>query len=52
MVRSDLPYALRGQKPTIFGNLERIYEFHLHKFLPELQRTTQTEMIGKPGIKF
>lgn len=38
MLRDDLPQELRGQRYTIFGNLEKIYEFHVNDFLPELHR--------------
>ncbi|KAG8446118.1 hypothetical protein GDO86_013838 [Hymenochirus boettgeri] len=36
MDRSDVPSALRGQHAAIFGNLEKLYEFHSHVFLQEL----------------
>ncbi|CAH2292165.1 pleckstrin homology domain-containing family G member 4B-like [Pelobates cultripes] len=36
MDRPDLPPTLRGQHAAIFGNLEKIYEFHSHIFLQEL----------------
>lgn len=36
MDQPDLPPALRGQHAAIFGNLEKIYEFHSHVFLQEL----------------
>ncbi|KAM4622875.1 uncharacterized protein KIAA1755 homolog isoform 2-T2 [Discoglossus pictus] len=36
MDRTDLPPALRGQHAAIFGNLEKLYEFHSHVFLQEL----------------
>jgi len=38
MDRTDLPYQLAGQRSTIFGNIEKIYEFHIGQFLPELKR--------------
>lgn len=41
MKREDLPQELRGQRYTIFGNLEKIYEFHIHQFLPQLQARIQ-----------
>lgn len=37
MAREDLPQELRGQRYTIFGNVERIYAFHVHYFLPQLR---------------
>uniref|UniRef100_UPI00398F8BAA pleckstrin homology domain-containing family G member 4B n=1 Tax=Pristiophorus japonicus TaxID=55135 RepID=UPI00398F8BAA len=37
MERADLPQDLRGQRGTIFGNLEKLYDFHSHYFLKELE---------------
>ncbi|KAG9471711.1 uncharacterized protein KIAA1755 homolog isoform X3 [Eleutherodactylus coqui] len=36
MDQPDLPPALRGQHAAVFGNLEKLYEFHSHVFLQEL----------------
>ncbi|XP_068119468.1 uncharacterized protein KIAA1755 homolog isoform X3 [Hyperolius riggenbachi] len=36
MDQPDLPPALRGQHAAIFGNLEKLYEFHSQVFLQEL----------------
>ncbi|KAG8565440.1 hypothetical protein GDO81_012851 [Engystomops pustulosus] len=36
MEQPDLPPTLRGQHAAIFGNLEKLYEFHSHVFLQEL----------------
>ncbi|XP_013778236.2 uncharacterized protein LOC106462819 isoform X2 [Limulus polyphemus] len=38
LLRDDIPQALRGQRSVIFGNIEKIYEFHNHYFLSELER--------------
>ena len=38
LLREDIPQALRGQRNVIFGNVERIYEFHQQYFLEELER--------------
>lgn len=38
LMREDIPQALRGQRNVIFGNVERIYEFHQQYFLEELER--------------
>jgi hypothetical protein len=38
MSRTDLPSELRGQKYTIFGNVEPIYRFHAGLLLPALQQ--------------
>lgn len=35
--REDVPQALRGKRNIIFGNLEKIYEFHSQYFLSELR---------------
>uniref|UniRef100_A0A8D9FHX3 Pleckstrin homology domain-containing family G member 4B n=1 Tax=Cacopsylla melanoneura TaxID=428564 RepID=A0A8D9FHX3_9HEMI len=36
--REDIPQALRGQRNVIFGNIEKIYEFHSQHFLLELEQ--------------
>ena len=36
--REDIPQALRGKRNVIFGNIEKIYGFHHHYFLRELER--------------
>uniref|UniRef100_A0A8D0HBD9 Pleckstrin homology and RhoGEF domain containing G4B n=1 Tax=Sphenodon punctatus TaxID=8508 RepID=A0A8D0HBD9_SPHPU len=37
MERIDLPQDLRGKRNIIFGNLEKLYDFHCHYFLKELE---------------
>uniref|UniRef100_A0A8C7XWS1 Pleckstrin homology domain-containing family G member 4B n=2 Tax=Oryzias sinensis TaxID=183150 RepID=A0A8C7XWS1_9TELE len=37
MDRLDIPQDLRGKRGIIFGNLEKLYDFHNHYFLPELE---------------
>ncbi|XP_062544132.1 uncharacterized protein LOC134211360 [Armigeres subalbatus] len=37
LLRDDIPQALRGQRNVIFGNIERICEFHQQHFLNELE---------------
>lgn len=37
MDRLDIPQDLRGKRGIIFGNLEKVYDFHSHYFLPELE---------------
>lgn len=37
LMREDIPQALRGQRNVIFGNIERIYDFHQQLFLKELE---------------
>ncbi|KAJ6634647.1 Puratrophin-1 [Pseudolycoriella hygida] len=36
--REDIPQAMRGQRNVIFGNVEKICEFHQQHFLHELER--------------
>lgn len=35
--RADVPQDLRGQRGSIFGNLEKLHDFHRHHFLDELE---------------
>ncbi|XP_039971607.1 uncharacterized protein LOC120783014 isoform X2 [Xiphias gladius] len=35
--RADVPQDLRGQKGSIFSNLEKLHDFHRHHFLNELE---------------
>uniref|UniRef100_I3KTH1 Quattro n=1 Tax=Oreochromis niloticus TaxID=8128 RepID=I3KTH1_ORENI len=35
--RADVPQDLRGQRGSIFGNLEKLHDFHRHYFLNELE---------------
>ena len=44
LVREDIPQALRGQRNVIFGNVEKIYEFHSQHFLRELEQCEQSPM--------
>lgn len=43
-MREDIPQALRGQRNVIFGNVEKIYEFHSQHFLRELEQCEQSPM--------
>lgn len=36
--REDIPQAMRGQRNVIFGNVEKICEFHQQHFLRELEQ--------------
>lgn len=51
MHRTDLPHQLLGQRLTIFGNIEKIFEFHIGQFLPELKRNCSeaNDALGKKG---
>ncbi|KAM6977726.1 puratrophin-1-like [Aplochiton taeniatus] len=35
--RPDITQDLRGKRAIVFGNLEKLFDFHLHYFLPELE---------------
>ncbi|KAM9829399.1 pleckstrin homology domain-containing family G member 4B-like isoform 3-T4 [Syngnathus typhle] len=35
--RLDIPQDLRGKRAIIFGNLQKLHDFHNHYFLPELE---------------
>ena len=35
--RDDVPQALRGKRNVIFGNVEKIYQFHRQYFLQEVE---------------
>lgn len=37
MERADLPQGLRGKRSVIFGNLEKLLDFHSQFFLKELE---------------
>ncbi|XP_068941991.1 puratrophin-1 [Petaurus breviceps papuanus] len=39
--RSDVPQGLRGQRARLFGNLEKLRDFHRHFFLRELESCSQ-----------
>ncbi|KAJ8664757.1 hypothetical protein QAD02_006419 [Eretmocerus hayati] len=45
LVREDIPQSLRGQRNVIFGNVEKIYEFHSQYFLRELEQCEQMPMM-------
>ncbi|XP_046469912.1 pleckstrin homology domain-containing family G member 4B isoform X1 [Neodiprion pinetum] len=52
LVREDIPQALRGQRNVIFGNVEKIYEFHSQHFLRELEQCEQCPMfVGQCFIR-
>lgn len=44
LVREDIPQAMRGQRNVIFGNVEKIYEFHSQHFLGELEQCEHSPM--------
>nr|XP_014350427.1 PREDICTED: pleckstrin homology domain-containing family G member 4B [Latimeria chalumnae] len=44
MERMDLPQDLRGKRNTIFGNLEKLYDFHWQYFLKELEHCVDSPL--------
>ncbi|XP_067911565.1 pleckstrin homology domain-containing family G member 4B isoform X2 [Heterodontus francisci] len=44
MERMDLPQDLRGKRTIIFGNLEKLYDFHCQYFLKELEHCTNSPL--------
>uniref|UniRef100_A0A1Q3FK88 Putative guanine nucleotide exchange factor for rho and rac gtpase n=1 Tax=Culex tarsalis TaxID=7177 RepID=A0A1Q3FK88_CULTA len=53
MHQKDLPMALRGQRYHIFGNIEKIYQFHREIFLPRLRENRASIAgIAETFIKF
>ncbi|XP_077982370.1 puratrophin-1-like isoform X2 [Glandiceps talaboti] len=45
MERDDIPQSLRGQRGVVFGNLEKIYDFHNRYFLHELEQCENMPML-------
>ncbi|XP_014670666.1 PREDICTED: uncharacterized protein LOC106811518 [Priapulus caudatus] len=53
MLRDDLPQELRGKHGAIFGNIEKIYEFHSQHFLGELQTFRDTPFhVGQIFLRY
>ncbi|XP_066257641.1 puratrophin-1-like isoform X1 [Euwallacea similis] len=51
--REDIPQALRGHRNTVFGNVEKIYEFHSHSFLEELEECEHNPLqVGQIFLKY
>ncbi|XP_041040227.1 pleckstrin homology domain-containing family G member 4B isoform X1 [Carcharodon carcharias] len=44
MERLELPQDLRGKRTIIFGNLEKLYDFHCQYFLKELEHCTNSPL--------
>ena len=52
LLNEDIPQALRGQRNVIFGNIEKIYEFHSQHFLKELERHENCPLqVGESFLK-
>lgn len=53
LLREDIPQALRGQRNVIFGNIERIYDFHQQHFLKELEQyDTNPIKVGAAFLRY
>ncbi|CAH0547509.1 unnamed protein product [Brassicogethes aeneus] len=51
--REDIPQALRGQRNTVFGNVEKIYEFHSQYFLHKLEDCEHNPLqVGQIFLKY
>lgn len=50
MERTDLPQDLRGKHSIIFGNLEKLYDFHHQHFLAELERCRPCPLAAGRGF--
>lgn len=44
MERPDLPQDLRGKRSIIFGNLEKLCDFHSQYFLKDLEQCTHSPL--------
>ncbi|XP_060793710.1 pleckstrin homology domain-containing family G member 4B isoform X3 [Neoarius graeffei] len=52
LARPDVPPDLRGQRGRIFGNLEKLHDFHCHCFLQELEACrTEPLRVGRCFLK-
>lgn len=53
LMREDIPQALRGQRNVVFGNVEKIYEFHSQHFLRELEQCENNPLqVGQIFLKY
>ncbi|XP_065160574.1 uncharacterized protein [Atheta coriaria] len=53
LLREDIPQALRGQRNVVFGNVEKIYEFHSQHFLRELEQCENHPLqVGQIFLKY
>lgn len=53
LLRDDIPQSLRGQRNVIFGNVEKIYEFHQLYFLDELEKCESNPLkVGAAFVKY
>lgn len=53
LLRDDIPQALRGQRNVVFGNIEKIFEFHSRYFLQELEHCESCPfLVGQCFLKY
>ena len=53
LLREDIPQSLRGQRNVVFGNIEKIYEFHSQHFLRELEEVEHHPLsVGQIFLKY
>ncbi|KAK9731870.1 RhoGEF domain [Popillia japonica] len=53
LLREDIPQTLRGQRNVVFGNIEKIYEFHSQHFLRELEQCEHHPLnVGQIFLKY
>uniref|UniRef100_A0A3B5MPZ3 Si:ch211-269k10.2 n=1 Tax=Xiphophorus couchianus TaxID=32473 RepID=A0A3B5MPZ3_9TELE len=52
MERLDLPQDLRGKRSIIFGNLEKLWDFHSQYFLKELEASAHSPLSIKIKLHF
>nr|XP_037283532.1 puratrophin-1-like isoform X2 [Rhipicephalus microplus] len=53
LMREDIPQALRGQRNVVFGNIEKIYEFHSLYFLQQLEQCESCPfMVGQCFLQY
>ncbi|XP_071816180.1 uncharacterized protein [Apostichopus japonicus] len=53
MDREDIPHGLRGLRSVVFGNMEKIYQFHVHQFLPNLEKYSENpSKVGGCFLKY
>ncbi|XP_053401471.1 uncharacterized protein LOC123550592 isoform X2 [Mercenaria mercenaria] len=45
MEREDVPQALRGKRNVIFGNIEKIFQFHQQYFLQEMEASKRNPFL-------
>lgn len=52
LLREDIPQALRGQRNVVFGNIEKIHEFHSRHFLQELENNEKNPLsVGQSFLR-